>query len=66
VPSAFGVIIVGALRTGTVENIISDRADLKMTLRSHEEATRKLLIDGVGRAAHPVTETARTPTPTIM
>lgn len=46
-------------------NIIPDRADLKLTLRSYDEATRKLLVEGVERTARSVTEMARAPAPTI-
>ena len=50
-PNAFGVVTVGAFNGGTVDNIIPDHADLMLTLRSHDNATRKLLIDGVERTA---------------
>lgn len=64
-PKAFGVITVGSFVAGTVNNIIPDHADLKLTLRSHDDATRKLLIDGVQRTARSVADMARAPTPTI-
>lgn len=64
-PKAFGVITVGSFVAGTVGNIIPDHADLKLTLRSYDEATRKLLLDGVERTARTVTEMARAPLPTI-
>ena len=64
-PNAFGVVTVGAFNGGTVDNIIPDHADLLLTLRSHDNATRKLLIDGVERTARAVAEMARAPAPTI-
>ncbi|MGB3846011.1 MAG: amidohydrolase [Sphingopyxis sp.] len=64
-PKAFGVITVGSFVAGTVNNIIPDHADLKLTLRSHDDATRKLLIDGVQRTARSVADMARAPAPTI-
>lgn len=64
-PGTFGVVTVGAFQAGTVDNIIPDHADLKLTLRSHDDDTRKLLIDGVGRTARAVAEMARAPAPTI-
>ena len=64
-PKAFGVITVGSFIAGTVNNIIPDHADLKLTLRSHNDATRKLLIDGVQRTARSVADMARAPAPTI-
>ncbi|CAM3137128.1 Uncharacterized hydrolase YxeP [Sphingomonas antarctica] len=52
-----GVITVGTFHAGTKNNIISDRADLGITVRANDEATRKDLIagirqvvDGIGRA----------------
>ncbi|MGB7410647.1 MAG: amidohydrolase [Sphingopyxis granuli] len=64
-PKAFGVVTVGAFVAGTVNNIIPDHADLKLTLRSHDEATRKLLVEGVERTARSVAAMARAPEPTI-
>lgn len=64
-PKAFGVITVGSFVAGTVNNIIPDHADLKLTLRSHDDATRKLLIEGVGRTARAVAEMSHAPAPTI-
>ena len=64
-PNAFGVVTVGAFNGGTVDNIIPDHADLLLTLRSHDNATRKLLIDGVERTARAVADMARAPAPTI-
>ncbi|MGV7122502.1 amidohydrolase [Sphingopyxis sp. 550A] len=64
-PKAFGVVTVGAFTAGTVNNIIPDHADLKLTLRSHDDATRKLLVEGVERTARSVAAMARAPEPTI-
>ena len=64
-PNAFGVVTVGAFNGGTVDNIIPDHADLMLTLRSHDDATRKLLIDGVERTARAVAQMGRAPEPAI-
>jgi len=52
-----GVITVGMFHSGTKNNIISDRAELGITVRANDEATRAMLIqrirdvaEGVGRA----------------
>ena len=52
-----GVITVGTFHAGTKNNIISDRADLGLTVRANDEATRAFLIqsirdvaEGVGKA----------------
>lgn len=64
-PLAFGVITVGSFQSGTVENIIPDKADLKLTLRSHSPEVRTLLMDGVRRTATAVSDMANAPEPTI-
>jgi amidohydrolase len=52
-----GVITVGSFHSGAKHNIISDRADLQVTVRANDEVTRAMLIqrirevtDGIGRA----------------
>ncbi len=50
-PREPGVITVGAFHAGTKHNIISDRAHLKLTVRSESAAARKLLLDGIRRVA---------------
>lgn len=46
-----GVITVGAIHGGTKHNIIGDRVDLQLTVRSDNVATRKILLDGIDRVA---------------
>lgn len=46
-PQKFGVVTVGSFQAGTVANIISDHADLQLTLRSYDPDVRKVLNDGV-------------------
>ncbi|HKT75155.1 MAG TPA: amidohydrolase [Sphingobium sp.] len=64
-PGDFGVVTIGAFNAGTVDNIIPDEAELKLTLRSHDEATRKLLLAGVERTAKAAAAMADAPPPTI-
>lgn len=49
-----GVITVGSLHAGSKSNIISDRAELKLTVRADNPATRKILLDGIDRVARGV------------
>ena len=56
-PLTPGVITVGAFNAGNRPNIISDHADLQVTVRANDEVTRAQLIaairrvaDGIGRA----------------
>ena len=46
-----GVVTVGSFHAGTKHNIISDRAELQLTVRNTSEATRRLLLDGIARIA---------------
>jgi len=50
-PLSPGVITVGAFHSGSKHNIISDRADLQLTVRSNDEKTRALLLAGIKRVA---------------
>ena len=46
-----GVITVGAFHAGLKHNIISERADLQITVRANDEDTRAQLIAGIRRVA---------------
>lgn len=46
-----GVITVGAFHSGTKHNIISDRADLQLTVRANDEETRAQLLESIERIA---------------
>lgn len=45
------VITVGAFHAGTKHNIISDRADLQLTVRANDEETRAKMIASIKRVA---------------
>ena len=49
-----GVITVGAFHAGSKHNIISDRADLQVTVRANDEATRAQLLAAIKRVAEGV------------
>jgi len=46
-----GVITVGAIHGGTKHNIIGERVDLQLTVRSDSFETREILLDGIDRIA---------------
>ncbi|MEL6113073.1 MAG: amidohydrolase [Pseudomonadota bacterium] len=48
-PLEAGVITVGAFHSGFKHNIISDRAELQLTVRSNDPAVRTQLLDGIDR-----------------
>lgn len=50
-PLQAGVVTVGAIQGGSKHNIIGDRVDLKLTVRSENPTTRALLLDGIDRVA---------------
>ena len=64
--ATFGVLTIGSFQAGSAPNIISDKAELKLSMRSFDPATRQLLIDGVTRTANAVAAMARAPAPTIV
>lgn len=50
-PLQSGVITVGAIHGGSKHNIIGDRVDLQLTVRSDDPAVREQLLDGIDRVA---------------
>ncbi|HEX9947431.1 MAG TPA: amidohydrolase [Allosphingosinicella sp.] len=50
-PLSPAVITVGSFHAGTKHNIISDRADLQITVRANDEATRRQLLTAIERMA---------------
>ena len=64
-PFKFGVVTIGSFHAGSVSNIISDHADLQLTLRSYDPDVRKVINAGVERTARAAAEMARAPAPDI-
>lgn len=50
-PQKPAVVTVGAFKAGAKHNIISDQAELLLTVRSYDDETRKMLIEGIERIA---------------
>ncbi|MDG5749123.1 amidohydrolase [Qipengyuania sp. XHP0207] len=50
-PLSPAVITVGAFQAGTKHNIISERADLQLTVRANDEETRAQLLAAIERVA---------------
>ena len=46
-----GVVTVGSFHSGLKHNIISDRAEMQLTVRSDDEETRQKLLEGIKRIA---------------
>jgi amidohydrolase len=60
-PLESGVITVGSIHGGTKHNIIGDRVDMQLTVRSNSIATRKLLLDSIDRVAEGVARSLGVP-----
>ncbi len=56
-----GVVTVGAFHSGTKHNIISDRAELQLTVRSDDDETREALLTGIERIAEGIGRAAGLP-----
>jgi hippurate hydrolase len=56
-----GVVTVGAFHAGSKHNIISDRAELQLTVRADSEETREQLLAGIRRVAENVARAAGLP-----
>jgi len=50
-PLQSGVITVGAIHGGSKHNIIGDRVDLQLTVRSDDPEVREQLLEGIDRVA---------------
>lgn len=50
-PISPGVVTVGAVHAGAKHNIISDRAELQLTVRSYSDEVRETLLRGIERVA---------------
>ncbi len=64
-PQKPAVVTVGSFKAGAKHNIISDEAELLLTVRSYDDATRKLLLDGIERIAKAQAEAFGAPEPDI-
>ncbi len=56
-----GVITVGAIHGGSKHNIISDRVEMQLTVRSDSFETRKSLLDGIDRVSEGVARSLGVP-----
>lgn len=50
-PQKPAVVTVGSFKAGAKHNIISDQAELLLTVRSYDDATRQTLLEGIERIA---------------
>jgi len=50
-PQDAAVVTVGSFQSGAKHNVISDEASLLLTVRSYNDKTRRMLLDGIARIA---------------
>lgn len=65
-PQKAAVVTVGSFQAGAKHNIISDNAKLLLTVRSYDDETRNMLIEGIKRIAKAQAETYGAPEPEIF
>lgn len=53
-PQEAGVVTVGAIHGGTKHNIIGDRVEMQLTVRSNDSEVREKLLDSIDRVAEGV------------
>ncbi len=59
------VVTIGSIRGGTKHNIISDRCDLQLTVRSYSQDVRKQILEAIERKAEGVAFAAGAPGPSV-
>ena len=60
-PLSSGVITVGAIHGGTKHNIIGNRVEMQLTVRSDDHEVRTQLLDGIDRVAKGVAQSLGVP-----
>lgn len=64
-PLESAVVTVGSFKAGAKHNIISDEAELLITVRSYDDKTRQMLLDGIKRIAEGTAAAFGAPAPEI-
>ena len=60
-PAAFGVVTVGSIQAGSAGNIIPDKARVRGTIRTQDDAVRERILAGVQRTVKAVVDMAGAP-----
>lgn len=64
-PTEPAVITVGSIQAGTKHNIIGDRCDLQLTVRSYSDEVRGRLLAAIERKARGIALSMNAPEPTV-
>ncbi|MET4079499.1 peptidase dimerization domain-containing protein [Janibacter sp. UYMM211] len=62
-PTEPAVLTVGSIRAGTTANIIPDTAELLINIRTYDDDTRQVVLDGIDRVVQGICAAAGTPHP---
>ena len=65
-PGEFAVVTVGYINAGTKNNIIPDKAELGLTVRTYKADVRKLVLEAITRIANGESQAAGTPRPPLI
>jgi hippurate hydrolase len=65
-PQQPAVITVGSIRGGTKRNVIADKVELLMTVRSYSDETRSLLLQGIAQLARDLSTAFGSPKPPLI
>jgi len=64
-PQAPAVVTVGSIQAGAKHNIISNRAEMKLTVRTYSDEVRTILLEGITRIANGQAATFGAPPPEV-
>jgi len=64
-PQEPAVVTVGSIKAGAKHNIISDRAEMKLTVRTYSDEVRTILLEGITRIANGQAATFGAPPPEV-
>ena len=64
-PQAPAVVTVGSIHAGAKHNIISNRAEMKLTVRTYSDDVRTILLEGITRIANGQAATFGAPPPEV-
>ena len=64
-PQEPAVVTVGSIQAGAKHNIISNKAIMKITVRTYSDEVRKILLEGIERIAKGQAETFGAPAPEV-
>ncbi|HZL86745.1 MAG TPA: amidohydrolase [Pirellulaceae bacterium] len=65
-PTDPAVVTVGSIHAGTKHNIISDRCQMQLTVRSYSDEVREKILSGIRRRAEGICQAAGCPEPPVI